>query len=279
MNQELLGQRKEALQYNAEKSFVLNSLCKPLKAYLNVDWFVRATYPLNSYGKAIGHYHLTENLVFLEKYMFSFDHCTTGMSFVDVMRKTPLHSYSYYLFPSTDNYAIVKMLCQEIELVRGLCIYKRYEDRVEGWGFGSKDARDFPTLITSASVLPFHDFIRYFEEEKTLNKISMPFVEYPLSFDMSYCQPDLHKAKDFKNSIFANNFTLNIGGKSIALSKREWECLSGISQGKTYKGVATALSLSPRTVEDYLKKIKEKTGISYKSKLIDYFTENNQSTF
>lgn len=63
----------------------------------------------------------------------------------------------------------------------------------------------------------------------------------------------------------------------MLLSEREWECLSRLSQGKTYKEVASALLLSPRTIETYVNNIKEKSGIFCKSKLIQCFLENNSS--
>jgi DNA-binding CsgD family transcriptional regulator len=92
---------------------------------------------------------------------------------------------------------------------------------------------------------------------------------------MSYIQPDLDKIKIFENLTHTNKFVLKVADKPILLSKREWECLSRFSQGKTYKEVARVLSLSPRTVEAYLNNIREKTQISLKSKLIDCFLKNN----
>lgn len=55
----------------------------------------------------------------------------------------------------------------------------------------------------------------------------------------------------------------------VYLSKRESECLRYLVRGKSIKGIANALGLSARTVENYINRIKFKLGVSYKSDLIE----------
>ncbi|MBY0461748.1 MAG: helix-turn-helix transcriptional regulator [Alphaproteobacteria bacterium] len=274
MNPELFEQRKEALRYNQERNCLLSSLCGPLKTYLDIDLFVHAIFHLNSQGEATGYHVLGTNVEYVGVCLFRFN--DNGKSYTQAIKETPLNSYSYFLWPNGDNCPLIQVLCHEFFILKGIAIYKRCKDYIEGWGFGSKNSNGIPNIVTQTSVSPFHDFINYFENQQTVNQFSSPIVNYPESFDMSYIQPNTEQMKDFKNSIFRNKFALDIGHKSIVLTKREWECLSEIAQGKTYKGVASSLSLSPRTVEAYLNQIREKTGISHKSKLIDRFLANNQ---
>jgi DNA-binding CsgD family transcriptional regulator len=58
------------------------------------------------------------------------------------------------------------------------------------------------------------------------------------------------------------------------LSSREHECLKLLAHGKTVKSIANCLGLSPRTVEDYLVRIKNKIGFNNKSQLADFYWSN-----
>lgn len=61
------------------------------------------------------------------------------------------------------------------------------------------------------------------------------------------------------------------GGKLI--TKREVECLEYISQGYTMKNAAKNLDISHRIVENHLKNIKDKFGLSAKNELIEIWHE------
>lgn len=54
----------------------------------------------------------------------------------------------------------------------------------------------------------------------------------------------------------------------IPLSKQETECLNLLKKGYTYKHIALKLNISPRTVETYIYRIKEKTGLTSKQDLL-----------
>ncbi len=57
----------------------------------------------------------------------------------------------------------------------------------------------------------------------------------------------------------------------FSFSKRELECLHHICQGKSYKEVARAMSISPRTVETHLGNIRDKTNCCNKAEVISRF--------
>jgi len=57
--------------------------------------------------------------------------------------------------------------------------------------------------------------------------------------------------------------------KNIYFSKREAECMVHLLKAKSVRGVAKLLSLSPRTVEFYLKNMKRKLNCNTKFELID----------
>ena len=276
MNSELLEQRKAAYQYNQERNHLMSALCEPLKTYLGIDFFYRGTFSLNFQQECEGHRLLTTNDKF-PALIFKFN--DNGKSYTQAIKETPLNASSYFLWPEMGDCCLRRMAYEEYGLLKGISVYKRIEDQVEVWAFASTGMNGIPNVITQTSVSPFQDFIYYFEEKQNSANLFSPFVNYSRPFDMSYNGFNLNQIELFKSAVNSKTFTLKINNRLAYLSKREWECLSKFAMGKTYKGIANILSLSPRTVESYLNQIKEKTGISSKAKLIDHFIEQNQSFF
>lgn len=56
-----------------------------------------------------------------------------------------------------------------------------------------------------------------------------------------------------------------------AISPREYECVSCLARGKTYKEVAKVLGISPRTVEAHIINAKSKTNIFSTAQLIEKY--------
>ncbi|WP_018686065.1 DNA-binding response regulator [Actinokineospora enzanensis] len=56
-------------------------------------------------------------------------------------------------------------------------------------------------------------------------------------------------------------------GRVTALSTREWEVLAHIAEGLTHAQIATRLSISPHTVDTYVKRIRSKMHIGNKAEL------------
>lgn len=274
MEAELVAQRKIAFQYNQAYLGILSNLCEPLKTHFNIEWFTRDSFILNSRGECTGHALMTDPR-YLELVL---SHPSdNGNHFTQAIKSTPLNSYSYFLFYNGNGCPLRKMLCQGLGIAKGLIIYERFENHVKAWGFYSSALGGVPNSVTSSIITSFLEFKKYFEEKKVL--IDPPSVEYTAPFDMSYNGHDAYKISSFKNSISSNTFTLSVGEKSIQLSKREWECLSYMARGKTHKEIAYTLSISPRTVESYLNHAKDRTGVFYKSDLIDLFHKNNPVSY
>lgn len=73
----------------------------------------------------------------------------------------------------------------------------------------------------------------------------------------------------FESDIFAKN--------TNRLTSREKECLSLVAQGYTMKNTARKLKISPRTVEQHLRNIKDKYGLHTKNQLVEIWHEIVQS--
>lgn len=65
----------------------------------------------------------------------------------------------------------------------------------------------------------------------------------------------------------------------LTFSKREAECLDFLSYGLTMKEMARELDLSPRTVEDYINKLKIKLNVARKSEIILAFKKLKSNFF
>ena len=63
------------------------------------------------------------------------------------------------------------------------------------------------------------------------------------------------------------------------LSKREYEVLSLIASGQTYKDIASKLDLSPKTVSTYRTRILEKLNLTSTAQLLRFAYENNISSY
>jgi DNA-binding CsgD family transcriptional regulator len=58
--------------------------------------------------------------------------------------------------------------------------------------------------------------------------------------------------------------------KDVPLTRREAQCLTYLSLGKSAKEIARIIDLSPRTVEDYLRNLKNKAGLKRNELLIAF---------
>jgi DNA-binding CsgD family transcriptional regulator len=69
------------------------------------------------------------------------------------------------------------------------------------------------------------------------------------------------------------NREICIRNNIIRFTKREFESLEHLAKGESVKEIAKNLNLSPRTIEEYINKIKYKTGYILKSDLIKLFQD------
>lgn len=118
-------------------------------------------------------------------------------------------------------------------------------------------------------------FIKYFEAKvdelnnniEKNSKIIIPYFHKKI-FSMN----EQSKSIDFESDLdFENNNSSKFADKLFTV--RERECLSLIAQGYTMKNAAIKLQISPRTVEQHLRNIKEKYGLTTKNQLVEIWHE------
>lgn len=75
------------------------------------------------------------------------------------------------------------------------------------------------------------------------------------------------------------SYALDRVGEHRPLGEREGECLFYLLRGKTARGIGEILHLSPRTVEDYIERLKYVFGCSTKAELIEKAIDEGYSHF
>lgn len=66
---------------------------------------------------------------------------------------------------------------------------------------------------------------------------------------------------------------------SVALSRRERQCLALAAQGKDDREIGTRLHLSPETVHWYIKRLMQRLGVRTRIQAIIWALESGQLTF
>ncbi len=254
---------KQAIEYQQSVSSRMVDFCKPLNDYLGISLF--------TYFKAYkdGSYLLLSN-----DHKLVEDYISTVNSEIIYFQKH-LHNKSKYQsvlwpeFPENDG---MKAYFKN-GYWHGLNIITQNDnDVVEGCGFVSH--KDNPRIndfyIRNIDLLEkfanhfkrhFHDIITT-ESNQNLAKFSNGCS---LHIPQKTIENDFKKIHDFLQKTGLNN--------SLSLSKRELQCLSFIDKGYSAKFIARELLISPKTIENHINNIKQKTGINYRHDLVSLYRE------
>ena len=171
----------------------------------------------------------------------------------------------------------------EQDLWNFLFINERIEEEGNFFFFGTN--RDNKEILNYYINYPniFNHFIFYFKQQM------FPFLKMKedrcikLSINpLERVNPKDNFILDFYHQTEISKFYLGKKFQGVSFSKREAECLFHLIHGKTAKGIARILKISPRTVEGFVNNIKLKIGVTNKSglvqKLFDLVHVFNQST-
>lgn len=149
-----------------------------------------------------------------------------------------------------------------------LCIFQKTISGGEWYFFAASSLN--PNIVNTyiTQIQEIYRFIHYFKQEAKilLNKN----LDYKI--DLAHLKNEPFHAN--KNYIELASFEFEEDDPFIMhdnITSRERQCLIYLFQGKTCKETAQILGLSYRTVEEYIKRVKQKTGCRYKRELISYF--------
>ncbi len=118
-----------------------------------------------------------------------------------------------------------------------------------------------------------NNFINYFEyhaDDLIEKNCQKGMIELPHYHDkVKLIDPEIKLPIDFSSLDFLINPPANYQNYKQCFTQREHECLALTAQGYTMKNAAKKLNLSPRTVEQHLRNIKDKYGLNTKNQLVD----------
>lgn len=270
---------KSAFDYCAATFDQIKSICKPLKTLSIKHFCYLKMFPDGRY------FHLSTNLEW-QKYYYE-----------NVLSNSLILHGELLLKPTNTNKDLVPSLWPlqpnslYTEKVRDYGFWGGFNftnytpEYSERWAFFS-DRLDLDMLSFylqySFLLLKFLDYFRDVASNiiKTgsEDRHKLAFFEngiiYPTTKPSLTCELPVEK---FLKEINLGNkdYDLNLN-KGKRLSGRELECLCHIASGKATKEVARSLQISPRTVEQYVMNIKEKTGYHMRSDLVKLYQDISQ---
>lgn len=271
-NREINRLNRTALEYNKIISSQLAPLCEPFLKATGLTTFL--------YGRIFydGRYIILSNNIEWVK-MWLLNVPTIENTYLQTaLRSIPFEEPSYYMWCTTPGSKLTQ-LHNRLGIWHGFDINFRLEDSVEGWSFSTSQDRYEINNFYLNNVKIFHRFILYLREKapslfeiKDNDQLAIFKKNPDLSFQSSLSHKE--EVNNFLSSLPSNGYSLSINNNIIKLSPREVECIFHFSQGKTAKEIAKILNISHRTVEDYIKNVKLKTGQSSKSALADMLKDD-----
>lgn len=165
----------------------------------------------------------------------------------------------------------------EYAIYHRLCFVERCDNYYRACTFGVSNSAKSIFAYYINIMCQLEKFIKYFEikveelfpEKNQENTIILPNYHNKILPNNQKIDPVLVDLKlDVSEKIDKYSFSDN-----AALTTRENDCLSLIAQGYTMKIAARKLHISPRTVEQHLRNIKDKYGLTTKNQLVEIWHE------
>lgn len=185
---------------------------------------------------------------------------------------------AYLPLPMGDKIAAEKFehlisLGMQHSIYNGLVLVDRIEDYFRVCVFGTKGNKN--TVVNYfLNVIPMlKRFLNYFEvagEDLIAYYSDGQRIIMPHYADKLILTHDDYQQLSYKDDWFFP-VPLNPLQEHSAITEREKECLVLLSQGYTMKKAAVKLKISHRTVEQHMRNIKEKLGLSTKNQLVEFW--------
>lgn len=274
IKQEIIESRKECINYQLDINPRLKEIAGPLQ-YLNIEWFGYGKFFLDPQKKCNKFFWVNTHLESFNWYCANA--LDNGDDFSEAIRHTKLNETSYFFTPIETNDYIVKAFRELFGLSSGLSIYKRYENYVELWDFSSTQQNSIlsGSILSKKIIEILSEYIKYFTSNMEILKLcEQVTINFPDKIDLSNSVSSPLDFSLFLKAIEGDSYLAKHKNREFSLTKRELECLRMLSMGNTMKESAKALGLSPRTIEQYMNNIKQKSNAYLKSDLVKLYHEN-----
>jgi len=179
-------------------------------------------------------------------------------------KKEISNSQSYYFLWEPNLPSAPIALAREFDIANGLCFVERHPDFYYLIAFATPVSNQQALDLYLNHLELLKNFIHYFRETKAdlikvadSNRIILSAEEQDLNVDAMLLSSNLRR----KVPVFFQ-------GKYFHITQREYDCLQAMNLGNTGSDIALMLNLSPRTVETYLQRIKDRVGVRSKQELL-----------
>ncbi len=186
-----------------------------------------------------------------------FAHLDTPLIFSSFKKShTPQQSY-WFLWDEELSHGPIKLAREEHQWHHGLTLVKRYHD------YYDMIAVAMPHDCPNASSY-------YMNRMPAIEQFMTGFSNHAPEFFKAMTSspillPEENRDLNYQELCLPKNNRFQFG--DVYITAQELKCLTMKLQGCSYKEIANAHQLSPRTVETYLNRIKTRSGISHKSQL------------
>jgi DNA-binding CsgD family transcriptional regulator len=275
MRQKLDIINASAYQYQLATQQPFIEICEPLFK-LGIKYF--AYYKLFNNGQYLS---LMNHLPYLKAYLSNIKN--NGFTFTQKLEAIKARRSSSYLLLPTDLRLFDKKkdpimhLQYDFNLWNGFYIYKgRRSDSIECYCFVGERHETFLPSFCINNLALLEQFCQYFNEKAkdlidcTERSKLGSFLQHS---DLTHISQDaycMEKIEQFLQETQLQRRFLKTHIGDVPLSRREEQCLHYLSLGKTAKEIARIFDLSPRAIEFYIYKLKQKSGLNRNELLIAF---------
>lgn len=266
-----MDKKKLTIEYLQKHSSFVQEICEPLFENFKIRSF--HTQRINEDGTYCLMGNHTKYLSNYVKNIREPSHVLT-----DHAKNTPLSRKAHIIWPKQSDDLVMQSLYR-FNVSHGFTIYKKHETFIELWSFGTshEDKGIIDFYIRNIDII--EKFMLFFDVKTKDIRGELRAKDFP----MFAKQPDLgipnspisdSAIKRFLEEVEINQIQFHFGRHNFTLTRRQTETLYLMSIGKTMKEIASSLGISARTVETYINQIKSKSGLNYRSQLVQMALEN-----
>jgi DNA-binding CsgD family transcriptional regulator len=257
-----MSNNKQAIEYYQSISSQIVEFCKPLNDYLGISFFIYS----RVYKKTSQYSFISNDLKVTQ------DHIN-NVHYSNVFFRDYLNNKSKYqniLWPSEPQNDAMEAYFKHGHW-HGVSLISQTEEYIEGVGFlADKDnhrINDF--YIRNISLLEkYVDHFKAHFKNNIIAKSHDNLAKFSQGCDF-YIPPkveiDAKKIDDFMRASGLKSPPL--------LTKREMQCLELVDKGCSAKIIGRELLLSPKTIENHLNNIRQKTGLYHRHDLVKFYRE------
>lgn len=187
------------------------------------------------------------------------------MVYSHIAQKESLSPNNYYFLWEPNLPSKPVTLAREFNIANGLTFVERYPTHYNMIAFATPLNNTKALDIYLNNIQELQNFIQNFKHDQ--KKLILEMGKHRLYPSKIQQDVNLHKML-LPREATIKRIAVHYQGKKGYLTFQEGVCLKHLAQGKSYKWIAEEMSISPRTVETYLNRIKHRLDLYSKKDLI-----------